>query len=329
MSKAFGFRAFGGPESQGFLDRPTPVPGPGRLLVAVRAAGVNQVDWKIRHGLLGTDLPLPAVYGAEVAGVVQAVGEGVADFAVGDEVFGSALAGGYAEHTLLAADHAAHKPAAVSFAQAATLPVAAATAYDGVRQLALDPGRTLLVLGIAGGVGSAAAQIARGLGLTVLGTAGDANRGFVESLGAAWVRYGEGVADRIRAAAPGGVDGILDLVGGEDARAAAETLVTPGRLVSTVDPVTATELDGTFVRRSGTAATLDALAELVGSGRLDPHITATYPLERAAEALAVVEAGHARGKLVLEIGGTGTVGGTGGIGGTGGTGGIGGTMETG
>ncbi|MDH6577215.1 NADP-dependent oxidoreductase [Kitasatospora sp. MAP5-34] len=302
MSKAFGFKEFGGPESQGFLDRPTPVPGPGQLLVAVRAAGVNPIDWKIRQGFMGTELPLPAVYGVEVAGVVQGVGRGVEGFAVGDEVFGSALAGGYAEHTLLAADHAARKPAGVSFVQAAVLPVAAATAYDGVLQLALEPGQTLLILGIAGGLGTAAAQIARGSGLTVLGTASDANRGFVESLGATQVRYGEGVAERIRAVAPGGVDGILDLIGGADARAAAEALATPGRLVSVVDPVTATDLDGAFVRRSGTAATLDALAALVAAGGLDPHITATYPLEQAAEALAVVEAGHARGKLVLEIG---------------------------
>lgn len=301
MSKAYGFTAFGGPETQEFMDRPTPVPGPGQLLVAVRAAGVNPVDWKVRTGFLGTDLPLPGVFGAEVAGVVQELGAGAEGFAVGDAVFGVALAGGYAEHTLLAADHAARKPDAVPFVVAATLAVAAATAYDGVRQLGLKPGQTLLILGIAGGVGSAAAQLARAQGLTVLGTASDANRAFTASLGATQVRYGPGVGDRIRAVAPDGVDGILDLIGGADARAAAEALATPANFVSAVDPVTATDIDGAFVRRSGTAETLEALAGLVASGGLDPHITAGYPLERAGEALAEVESGHARGKLVLEI----------------------------
>ncbi|WP_441248911.1 NADP-dependent oxidoreductase [Kitasatospora sp. McL0602] len=302
MSRAFGFKAFGGPENQEFLDRPPPVPGPGRLLVAVLAAGVNPVDWKVRQGFLGTELPLPFVLGSEVSGVVESIGAGVTGFAVGDAVFGHPLVGGYTEHTLMAAEQTARKPEGVSYPQAAVLPVAAATAYDGVRQLALEPGQTLLILGIAGGVGSAAAQLAREQGLTVLGTASDANREYVGSLGARQVRYGEGVAERIRAVAPGGVDGILDLVGGDDARAAAETLAVPGRLVSTVDPVTATELDGEFVHRTHGPAALEELAALVAAGKLNPHITAVYPLEHAAEALASVESGHARGKVVLEIG---------------------------
>ncbi|GAA0688795.1 NADP-dependent oxidoreductase [Kitasatospora atroaurantiaca] len=302
MSKAFGFTAFGGPETQELLDRPVPVPGPGELLIAVRAAGVNPADWKMRRGLFSRELPLPAVLGYEVAGVVQEAGDGAGGFAAGDAVFGIALAGGYAEHTLLAAANTARKPEGVSFVQAAALPVAGATAYDGVQQLGLEPGRTLLILGIAGGVGSAAAQIARARGITVLGTASDPNRAYVESLGATQVRYGEGVAERIRAVAPGGVDGIFDLVGGADARAAAETLTDPSKLVSTADSATAAELGGSYIRRTGNGATLAALAELVASGDLDPNITATYPLERAGEALAEVESRHAHGKLVIEIG---------------------------
>ncbi|MFI6445792.1 NADP-dependent oxidoreductase [Kitasatospora sp. NPDC050543] len=302
MSKAFGFRDYGGPEHQGFLDRPAPVPGPGRLGIAVRAAGVNPVDWKIRRGLLGRNRELPAVLGQEAAGVVEQLGEGVEGFAVGDEVFGIALAGAYAEHTLLAADTAAHKPPGVPFTRVAALPVAAATADDALRQLALAPGQTLLVLGIAGGVGSAAAQIARSRGLRVVGTASDANRAFVESLGALQVRYGEGVAERIRSAVPEGVAGLLDLIGGPDLRAAAEVLADRGKLVSTVDPDGAAGLGGAFVRRSTTGSTLTALAGLVESGALDPQVTAVYPLEHTAEALALVEAGHARGKLVIEVG---------------------------
>ncbi|GAA5016851.1 hypothetical protein GCM10025734_66920 [Kitasatospora paranensis] len=204
MSKAFGYRAYGGPENQEFFDRPVPDPRPGRLLIAVRAAGVNPVDWKIRNGWLGTDAPLPRALGVEAAGVVERVGAGVEGFAVGDEVFGVTLDGGYARHAQLDAAEAAHKPPGVSFAAAAALPVAAATAYDAVEQIALEPGRTLLVLGVGGGVGSAAAQIARARGVHVVGTAADRNRGYVEELGATQVRYGEGVADRIRAAAPEG-----------------------------------------------------------------------------------------------------------------------------
>ncbi|WP_344345552.1 zinc-binding dehydrogenase, partial [Kitasatospora putterlickiae] len=156
--------------------------------------------------------------------------------------------------------------------------------------------------GTPGGVGSAAAQIARSRGIRVIGTAGDANRGHVESLGAAQVRYGDGVADRIRALAPDGVDGLLDLVGGDDARAAAVTLADRSRLVSTADPTTAEELGGRYITRSTSPRTLAELAELVAAGELDPHIVSRYPLARAAEAIALVESGHARGKVVLDIG---------------------------
>ncbi|MER8182017.1 NADP-dependent oxidoreductase [Kitasatospora sp. NPDC094015] len=301
MSKAFGFTEYGGPQHQVFLDRPVPVPGPGQLQIAVRAAGVNPIDWKIRRGLTGKGLDLPAVLGVEAAGVVEAVGEGATGFAVGDHVFGTTVGGGYAQHALLTAASAARKPAGVSFLQAAALPVAAATGYDGVEDIGLKAGQTLLVLGIAGGVGSVAAQIARERGIGVLGTASDARRAYVEELGATWIRYGDGAAERILAAAPEGVDGILDLIGGADARAAAETLADRSRLVATSDPGTAAELGGSFIRRSPAGPTLAKLADLVATGRLDQKITATYPLEQAAEALAEVEAGHARGKLILEV----------------------------
>ncbi|MEV4611298.1 NADP-dependent oxidoreductase [Kitasatospora sp. NPDC049258] len=301
MSKAFGFTEYGGPQHQVFLDRHVPVPGPGQLQIAVRAAGVNPIDWKIRRGLTGKGLDLPGVLGVEAAGVVEAVGDGATGFAVGDHVFGITVGGGYAQHTLLTAAAAARKPAAVSFVQAAALPVAAATGYDGVEDVGLKAGQTLLILGIAGGVGSVAAQIARERGIGVLGTASEARRGYVEELGATWIRYGDGVAERILLAAPDGVDGILDLIGGADARAAAGTLADRSRLVATSDPGTAAELGGSFIRRSPVGPTLVKLAALVASGRLDQKITATYPLEQAAEALAEVEAGHARGKLILEV----------------------------
>ncbi|MEU1506591.1 NADP-dependent oxidoreductase [Kitasatospora sp. NPDC005748] len=302
MVKAFGFVDYGGPETQEFLDRPVLEPGPGQLAVSVRAAGVNPVDWKIRRGLFGRDRELPAVLGQEAAGVVERIGPDVTGFTPGDEVFGIAAAGAFAEQTLLLAAMSAVKPAALGFAEAATLPVAAATADDGLRDVGVGAGQTLLILGVAGGVGSVAAQIARSRGIRVVGTASDANRGYVESLGAVQVRYGDGVAERIAAAAPDGVDGILDLVGGADLRAAAETLADRSKLVSTVDPGTVAELGGRFVTRATTAASLAALAALAATGELDVHLTGRQPMAHAAEALALVESGHARGKLILDIG---------------------------
>ncbi|MFD5464143.1 NADP-dependent oxidoreductase [Kitasatospora sp. NPDC127059] len=301
MVKAFGFVDYGGPETQEFLDRPVLDPGPGQLAITVRAAGVNPVDWKIRRGFLGRERQLPAVLGQEAAGVVQQVGPGVTGFTPGDEVFGLVAAGAFAEQTLLRAEMSALKPEAVGFDLAAALCVSVATADDAVRQLALGAGRTLLILGIAGGVGSAAAQIARSQGLVVVGTASDANRAYVESLGATQVRYGDGVAARIAEAAPAGVDGILDLVGGDALRAVADVRAERTELVSTADPATVAELGGSYVTRSTTPETLAALAALVAAGDLDPQVTGRYPLADAAEALAEVESGHARGKVILEV----------------------------
>ncbi|MFJ9695260.1 NADP-dependent oxidoreductase [Kitasatospora sp. NPDC101183] len=301
MAKAFGFVDYGGPETQEFLDRPDLAPGPGRIAVAVRAAGVNPVDWKIRRGFLGRERQLPAVMGQEASGVVQRVGPGVEGFAPGDEVFGIAAAGAFAEQTLLRAESSALKPSAVGFDQVAVLCVAAATADDALRDLGLGAGRTLLVVGASGGVGSVAVQLARRQGLTVLGTTSETGRPHVEALGAVPVRYGEGVAERLAAAAPEGVDGILDLAGGDALRAVAGALTDRANLVSTADPVTATELGGRYVTRSTTPASLAVLAALVATGELDPQVTARYPLAHAAEAVALVESGHPRGKVVLEV----------------------------
>ncbi|MGW5353087.1 NADP-dependent oxidoreductase [Streptomyces sp. NPDC004031] len=306
MAIAYIHTAFGGPETESLADLPRPVPGPGRLLVAVRAAGVNPVDWKRRTGYRrpgGPATELPAVFGSEAAGVVVEVGPDVEGFAPGDEVFGHADNGGYAELTLLPAAGTAHKPAGLTWTDAAALPVAAATAYDAVVQLALPPGATLLVNGVGGGVGTAAAQIARHRGLKVVGTASEGKRAFAESLGAVHVVSGPGVADRIRAAAPGGVDGIIDLVGGEPLREVAALLGDRSRLVSGADKEGAVELGGAAIVRERTGAVLDAVAALVVAGALDPYVTRTFPLAEAGAALRAVEEGHTRGKIVLTVGG--------------------------
>lgn len=306
MPKAYVFTRYGGPETEALVDLDRPRPGPGQLLVAVRAAGVNPVDWKIRGGLRRPgetgERAFPSVLGSEVSGVVEEAGEGVTGFAVGDEVFGNALSGGYAEYAVLSARLAAPKPAALSFADAATLPVAAATAYDGVRQLDLPAGATVVVVGAGGGVGVAAVQIARALGLKVVGVASEAKKDLVESFGATHVASGPGWTERVREAAPGGVGGVYDLVGGEVFAEAAQLLEEGTKLITAgVAPDEAARLGAARVERARTAAVLRAVADLVVSGDLDPHVTETYPLERAGEALRAVEDGHARGKIVIEV----------------------------
>ncbi|NNN29734.1 NADP-dependent oxidoreductase [Streptomyces sp. S3(2020)] len=308
MPKAYVFTRYGGPDTEAFVEVERPVPGPGQLLVAVRAAGVNPVDWKLRTGYRRPgdtgERVFPAVLGSEVSGVVEAVGEGVDGFAAGDEVFGNTLTGGYAEYTLLPVRLAAHKPAGLAFSDAATLPVAAATAYDGVHQLDLPKGATLLVTGAGGGVGAAALQIARALGLRVVGVASEGKKDFVESLGAVHVPSGPGWSDRARAAAPDGIDAVYDLVGGEVLTEAATLLTDRTRLITAGAPEQDVErLGGTRVTRARTSAVLDAVARLVVNGDLDPHVVQRFPLAEAGEALRTVEDGHARGKVVIEVAG--------------------------
>ncbi|GGV04375.1 NADP-dependent oxidoreductase [Streptomyces spectabilis] len=305
MAKAYVYTRHGGPEVEALIDREPPRPGPGQLLVAVRAAGVNPVDHKLRGGYRRPGqaaAELPEVLGSEAAGVVEEVGPDVTGFAVGDAVFGSTLTGGYAEYTLLPVAIAAHKPDGLSFAEAAALPVAAATAYDGVRQLALAAGATLLVTGVGGGVGGYAARLARHEGLRVIGTASEGKKEYVESLGAVHVAPGPELVERIRALAPDGVDGVFDLVGGDHLRAVAELVADRTKLITAGGKQIVAELGGSPVARARSAEVLDAVAALAAADVLRPHLTATYPLERAGEALRAVESGHARGKVVIEVG---------------------------
>jgi NADPH:quinone reductase-like Zn-dependent oxidoreductase len=264
---------------------------------------VVEVAWKFRAGYLRDFVPLelPAVFGQEVAGVVEAVGPEVEGFAVGDEVFGSVTGGGYAEYALVPAIGAARKPEKVSFTDAAALAGAGTTAFDGLAQLALTAGQTLLIVGVGGGVGVATAQIARSRGIRVIGTASPAKREFVEALGVVHVASGDGVADRVRGLAPGGVDGLLDLVGGDALRPVASLVTDPSKLVTAADPSTAAEFGGVPIERNRDGSALGAVADLAASGALDPLVTAVFPLDQAAEAVAAVESGHAQGKIVLEI----------------------------
>lgn len=297
--RAYGFTAVGGPENEAFLEVPVPEPGPGELRVRVRAAGVNPGDWRLREGSYGT--AGPAVLGREVAGTVVALGPGVDAFAEGDEVFGGCpgMVGGWAEEALVTASFAAHRPEGVPPEVAAALPVAAGTAYDALENLKLTPGSTLLVNGAGGGVGVPVVQLARARGIRVVGTASPAKRDLVAGLGATPVAYGEGVLDRIREAAPQGIDAVFDLVGGEALRTVATLLADRTMLLSVADKTLVKELGGRDVERDRSTAVLTALVRLVAEGALDPHVTRVLPLGEAGAALTEVEAGHAQGKVVL------------------------------
>ena len=305
MAKVYGFSEFGGPQQQDFWDQPVPTPGPSELLIAVRAAGVNPVDAKIRSGAYQAFMPvdLPSVMGREAAGVVHEVGKDVDGFSVGDEVLGAVApgSGGFAEYTLLTADTAVKKPVHVSFADAAGLPIAAVTAFTAVRQLALSEGQTLLIVGIGGGVGVAAAQIARDRGLNVIGSGSEGKRALVESLGATLIDYAQGdVAEQVRSILPDGVDGILDLIGGDAVRQVAGLVSDPAQVVTAADPQTAEELGGVAVSREREGV-LGEVVAMVAEGKLNPHAVDVLPFDKVADAVAGVESGHSRGKVVLEI----------------------------
>ncbi|MDG4799381.1 NADP-dependent oxidoreductase [Micromonospora sp. WMMD980] len=288
---------------------PTPPVGPDTVLVRVRAAGVNPVDWKVRAGHLDGAFPshFPLVPGWDAAGVVEAVGPAVTGFAVGDEVVGyvrrdDVQHGTYAELVPAPERCLADRPVRASWPEAAGLPLAGLTAYQALQLARTGAGDTVLVHGASGGVGHLAVQVARALGADrVIGTASEANHDFVRSLGAEPVSYGDGLADRVRAVAPDGVDVVLDLFGGDALDVSAELIVRPGRLVSTADPEHVTRLGGTYVFVKPSTADLSVLAGLVDAGRLTVHVARTFPLDEAAEAQRLVEAGHVRGKVVLTV----------------------------
>jgi NADPH:quinone reductase-like Zn-dependent oxidoreductase len=274
-----------------------PHAGPGQVRIAVRAAGVNPIDWKIVRGLTGKSPAAPTVPGVDAAGIVDEVGDGVAGVQVGDAVFGHATGGSAAEYAVLSAW--AVKPDAVPFEVAGGLPVAGETAVRVLDLLGLQSGQTVVVDGASGGVGSTTVQVALARGLAVIGTAGEANQDFVRSLGAVPTTHGPGLADRVRALAPHGVDGAVDTAGKGSVREMIELTGDPAKVVTIAD-FGAAEL-GVQVTGGGAGAAprLAQVAELLAAGRVQMPIAGSYPLERIGEAYAESEAGHVRGKLVL------------------------------
>ena len=274
-----------------------PHAGPGQVRVAVRGAGVNPIDWKLVGGLTGRTPDRPKIPGVDAAGVVDEVGEGVPGVQIGDAVFGQAQGGSAAEYAVLSVW--ARKPDAVSFEVAGGLPVAGETAVRVLDLLGLRSGQTVVVDGASGGVGSVTVQVARSRGLRVIGTAGDANQEFVRSLGALPTTHGPGLADRVRALAPDGVDGAVDTAGKGSVRELAELTGDPGKVVTIADFGAADLGVQLTTGGGGQGPRLAQIAELLAAGGLELTVAATYPLDRIAEAYAESRAGHVRGKLVL------------------------------
>ncbi|MEV5973349.1 NADP-dependent oxidoreductase [Streptomyces sp. NPDC051921] len=306
--KAIALSEYGGPEDLTLMDLPDPKVAPGEVLVRVEAAGVNPVDWKLAAGGLDPIMVahFPMIPGWDVAGVVARNGLDSTEFAPGDEVFGyirkdSAEHGGYAEQVAVPVRMLARKPRALSWAQAAGLPLAGLTALQASDRVGAGAGDTVLVHAAAGGVGSLATQLLVARGARVIGTASPANHEFLRGLGAEAVAYGPGLAERVRELAPDGVDVALDFVGGESVDVSVDLLRSPERLASIADH-RAAALGGHYVWVRPDGAGLSTLAALADEGRLTVPVERVLPLREAAEAWRLNSEGHTRGKLVLAVG---------------------------
>jgi NADPH:quinone reductase-like Zn-dependent oxidoreductase len=301
MMKAVSYSQFGGPEVLKIVDLPDPQAGPGQIRVAVHAAGINATDWKQRKGLMGGELPQTT--GRDVAGVVDEVGEGVTDVTVGDRVFGLSDDGAGAAELALLSNYAPI-PLSLGFAEAAGLPVAVERATGSLDALGVRAGNTLLVNGAAGGIGSAAVQLAVARGAHVIGTASPANHDYLRSLGAEPVAYGEGLVERVRALAPDGVDVALDIVGSGILPELIELAGGPEHVVTIADFSGAQEHGVAFSSGSDGRAVhaIAEIGELIESGRFSLPVAQTFPLAEIAEAHRISEGGHVRGRLVLLVG---------------------------
>lgn len=306
--KAITYSRYGGPEVLELTEQPDPHPGADSVVVRVRAASVNPVDWKVREGYLDRlmDAQFPVVPGWDVAGVVEKVGLDTPELQVGDEVFGyvrkDVVHGGtFAELVEAPVRTLARKPASLSFEEAAAVPLAGLTAYQTIRRAGVREGQTVLVHAAAGGVGSFAVQVARSLGARVIGTASERNHDHLRELGAEPVAYGEGLADRVRALAPDGVDVVLDYVGGEAIDTAPAVLAPGGTVASIVDARARDELGGHYVWVRPSSQDLAELAALADAGHLTVEVAETFPLERAADAHRASATGHVRGKVVVTV----------------------------
>jgi NADPH:quinone reductase-like Zn-dependent oxidoreductase len=306
MPRAVRLNNYGGLEVLQVVEVERPKPGPGKVLVRVKAAGINPGEASIRNGLFAERWPatFPSGQGSDLAGIVEEVGPDVANVAVGDEVIGFTNdRASQAEFVLVESGNLVARPGNVSWEQAGALFVAGTTAYAAVRSVGLSAGDTVVVSGAAGGVGSIAVQLSRNAGAKVIGLASDANRKWLADHGVIPVTYGDGVEDRVRAASGGKVDAFIDTFGGGYVELAIQLGVAPTRIDTIIDFAAAAKYGGVKTEGNYEAANADVLGQLAGliaSGRLEIPIAKVYPLAQVREAYRELEQRHTRGKVVLE-----------------------------
>jgi len=314
--KAVVIEAFGGRDQLKLVEMPVPDPGVGDVQIRIKAAGVNPVDWKIREGLLKEVMPhsFPIVLGWDASGIVTAIGPQVDRFSVGDEVYAycrkaTVQDGAYAEFIVLPENNIALKPKNMSFEEAATIPLAALTAYQSLIDAAhLKRGERILIHAAAGGVGGFAVQIAHGFEAYVIGTASQHNHAYVRTLGAdAVIDYTQhDVAAVVKASSPEGVDVVYDCVGGQALEQAPLLMKPEGRIVTIVDPVQAQTLkeqgiDAQFVFVAPHAQQLMELTRMVEAGQLRTEVSVKLPIEEVVKAHELIETHHTKGKIVLTM----------------------------
>jgi NADPH:quinone reductase-like Zn-dependent oxidoreductase len=297
--RALQYKTYGGPEVLEWADAPDPHAGPGQIRVAVRAASVNPIDWKTFGGAMAGGKPMVGTgyLGYDAAGVVDEVGEGVTGVSVGDDVFGRGQ-NTQAEYAVLSAWAA--KPPSVDWAVAGAVGVAGETGERTLRLLDVKAGDTIFIDGGAGGVGAIAVQMAHARGARVIASASEANHGYLREIGAIPVGYGDGVADRVRAAAGGSVDAVLDVAGKTPAEELISLVPEPGQVVSIAN-FAAAEAGARVTGGGADSRPMQAMAEvaeLLAQNQLVIKVQ-TFPFERAAEAYRISQSGHVRGKLVL------------------------------
>ncbi|AXJ09639.1 NADP-dependent oxidoreductase [Arthrobacter sp. PM3] len=304
--KAISYSQYGSPDVLELTEQPLPKVGPGMVLVKVKAASVNPVDWKIMAGYLDSmmDLQFPVIPGWDVAGVVESAGIDAPNFRPGDEVIAYGRkdfvhGGSFAEYIALPERLLARKPATLDWDGSAGLPLAGLTAYQVLTRLGIKASDTVLIHGGAGGVGSLGIQLAVAFGARVIATASEKNHDFLRALGAEPVSYGEGLAERVRAVAPAGADVVADFVGGNLDTTLA-VLAEGGRHASIADS-SVEEHGGTWMWVNPVAADLDRLARLVDEHGLKVEVARTFPLADAAGAFRLNMEGHTRGKIIVRV----------------------------
>ncbi len=307
VARAVRFDRYGGRDVLYLADIDMPSPGPGEVVVEIRAAGINPGEAAIRTGALHELFPatFPSGEGSDLAGVVTAVGPGVSEFSVGDEVLGFSLRrSSHATHTAVPVNQLIHKPPQLSWEVAGSLYVVGVTAYAAVRAVAPQPGETVAVSAAAGGVGSLVVQLLVRHKAVVLGIAGPNNADWLRAHGVIPIAYGDdfhGLADRLRQAAPNGIDAFIDLFGPEYVQLAVDLGVVPERIETIISFQKAGQV-GAKTEGSAEASTpevLTEIADLVASGALEFEVAATYPLDRVADAYEELEKRHTHGKIVL------------------------------